>query len=65
EMTSAEAEKVVSMLDSANTYEVMMERVRTEAAAAHSAVASLSLDKKQRETLSHIVDTLLIDIKDV
>jgi geranylgeranyl diphosphate synthase type I len=64
-LSTEEAEKVIVLLESVNTYEHMRTAVEEHARKAKEIAKTLSITDEQKMTLSSIVDVLLPDIKAV
>lgn len=62
-LTDADAEAILSLLDSVGTYEAMREEIERTAGAAKAAAQKLSLTDEQRATLVAVVDALLPQVK--
>ena len=65
EMSEAELGEVLKMLDSSDTYQIMMDRASEEANKAKKAAEKLSFTNEQKQILLDIVDVLHVDIKAV
>jgi len=59
ELSDADCESVIALLDSVYTKSAMEEIINQYAAAAHAAAQALTLTKEQRDTLCALVDSLL------
>jgi geranylgeranyl pyrophosphate synthase len=65
EMSHADAEKIVVLLEDVDTYTYMCTEISKKATDAKNAADKLSLTQAQKESLKNIVDQLLPDIKKI